>query len=191
MDASPDDRPELPVVVARRTEYQCPWFDVVVKDVRYPEQARVHRHYSVQLNDWVAVLAVDAEGRIPLVRQYRPTLERVELELPAGAVRGASPEETARCELLEETGYEVDELVQLGSIFTESGRLTSRAWVYFAAPARRVAEPAPTVEEPLECVVVTQTELRAAIASGAFAVGGHIAAVGLALIHGLLALPPA
>jgi ADP-ribose pyrophosphatase len=191
MAASRDDGSDLPVVIARRSEYQCPWFEVVVKDVRYPGQARVHSHYSVQLNDWTAVLAVDAERKIPLVRQYRPALERMELELPAGAVRDASPEETARFELLEETGYEADELVLLGSIFAESGRLTSRAWVYFAPHARRVAEPAPPAEEPLECVVVTQTELRAAIASGAFGVSGHVAAVGLAFIHGLLALPPA
>ena len=189
MSATQADGSDQPVVVSRRREYECPWFEVVVKDIRYPGQARAHRHYSVQLNDWVAVLAVDGEGKIPLVRQYRPALERVELELPAGAVRDASPEETARRELLEETGYEADELMQLGSIFTEAGRLTSRAWIYFAGHARRVVEPVPGAEEPLECVVVTQTELHAAIASGAFAVSGHVAAVGLALIDGCLALP--
>jgi ADP-ribose pyrophosphatase len=191
MNASRDDGPDLPVVIARRSEYQCPWFEVVVKDIRYPGQAHAQRHYSVQLNDWAAVLAVDAEGRIPLVRQYRPAIERVELELPAGGVRDAPPEEIARRELLEETGYEADELVQLGSVFTETGRLTSRGWVYFAAHARRVAEPMPAVEEPLECVVVTQTELHNAIENGTFAVGAHVAAVGLALIHGFLALPAA
>ena len=191
MTATRADGSDQPVVVSRRREYECPWFEVVVKNIRYPGLARAHRHYSVQLNDWAAVLAVDAEGKIPLVRQYRPALERVELELPAGGVREASPEETARRELREETGYEADELVQLGSVFSESGRLTSRGWLYAAPHARRVAEPAPPAEEPLECVVVTQTQLRAAIESGTFAFAGHVAAIGLALLRGLITLPPA
>lgn len=189
MAESVRDESQQPIVVGRRREYECPWFEVVVKDVRYPAQSRVRPFYSVEINDWATVLAVDADGRIPLVRQYRPVVERVQLELPAGAVRDAPPEETARCELLEETGYEADELVQLGSLFTEAGRLTSRAWVYFAPNARRVAEPAPSSEEPLEVVLVTQAELRAAIESGEFGLAGHVAAVGLALVHDVLALP--
>ena len=159
----------------------------MVKDVRYPGHARVRPFYSVQINDWATVLAVDTDGRIPLVRQYRPVLERVGLELPAGAIRDEPPEKTARRELLEETGYHADELVQLGVIFAESGRLTSRAWLYFAPNASRVAEPVTQIDEPLEVVLVTREELTAAIESGAFAAGGHVAAVGLALLRGLLA----
>ncbi|MEP6909078.1 MAG: NUDIX hydrolase [Actinomycetota bacterium] len=191
MAESGRDESQQPTVVDRRLEYECPWFEVVVKDVRYPGETRTRPFYSVELNDWATVLAVDADGRIPLVRQYRPVIERVQLELPAGAVRDAPPEETARRELLEETGYQADELVQLGSIFTEAGRLTSRAWVYFAANARRVAEPVTMSEEPLEVVLVTQAELCASIGSDAFASSGHVAAVGLALIRGLLSLPRA
>jgi ADP-ribose pyrophosphatase len=182
---------QQPIVVSRRRDYECPWFEVVIKDVRYPGQTRARRFYTVEINDSAIVLAVDADGRIPLVRQYRPVIERVELELPGGAVRDAPAEETARRELLEETGYQADELLQLGSIFTESGRLTNRAWVYFAPNARRVAETAPRAEEPLEVVLVTQTELRASIESGVFATSGHVAAVGLALVRGVLALPHA
>jgi ADP-ribose pyrophosphatase len=176
------------VVVGRRRDYECPWFDVVVKDVRYTEQPGTRSFYAVEINDWAVVLAVDPDGRIPLVRQYRPVIERVQLELPAGAIRD-TPEETARRELLEETGYEANELVQLGSPFTEAGRLTSRAWVYYAPNAVRIAEPLELAHEPLEVVLVTQTELLEAIESGAFALAGHVAAVGLALIHGALALP--
>lgn len=175
-----------PVVVSRRREYECPWFDVVVKDVDYPGHERPRRFYAVELNDWVAVLALGEDGRIPLVRQYRPAIERFELELPAGAVAEAAPEETARRELLEETGYAAGELIPLGRLFTEAGRLSSRAWIYFAPAARRVAAPSPAVDEPLEVVLVTRAELRRAIEENVFALSSHVAAVGLALTQGLL-----
>jgi hypothetical protein len=90
-----DEVSDQPRVVARRREYDCPWFQVVVKDVRYPGQTHERSFYSVQINDWATVLAVDGEGRIPLVRQYRPVIERVGLELPAGAVHTA-PQKTSR-----------------------------------------------------------------------------------------------
>jgi 8-oxo-dGTP pyrophosphatase MutT (NUDIX family) len=189
VDGRRREEPEQPVVVDSRRDYQCPWFDVVVKDVRYPGQPAVRSFYAVEINDWAAVLAVDADGNVPLVRQFRPVVESFELELPAGAIRAAPPEEVARGELLEETGYEADELVALGSLFTESGRLTSRAWLYFAPDVRRVREPAAQEDEPLELVLMTQAELWEAVASGTFASSGHVAAVGLALMRGLLALP--
>lgn len=187
-DTGPDEHQE-PVVSARRVDYGCPWFDVVVKDVHYPKQEHARPFYAVEIGDSAAVLAVDPQGRIPLVRQYRPVVERFELELPAGAIQGASPAEAARRELLEETGHEAGELMELGSIFPEVARLTSRAWLYFAPDSRRVAEPTPSLEEPLELVLVTQGELFAAIQDGGFAVGTHVAAVGLALVRGLLEPP--
>ena len=53
------------------------------------------------------IVPVLADGRILMVRQYRPSIDRETLELPAGAVdaEDATTEDTARRELREETGY--------------------------------------------------------------------------------------
>ena len=58
-------------------------------------------------NGAAAVVAADAQGRLLLVRQYRPAIERFTLELPAGK-RDSVTEDTlvaAKRELSEETGY--------------------------------------------------------------------------------------
>ena len=54
----------------------------------------------------VAIIAVDANRRVTLVRQYRAAVDRMVLEAPAGTrdVVGEAPEATARRELEEEAG---------------------------------------------------------------------------------------
>ena len=54
----------------------------------------------------VAIVPVDADRRVTLVRQYRAAVDRMVLEAPAGTcdVDGEPPEATARRELAEEAG---------------------------------------------------------------------------------------
>lgn len=67
-----------------------------------------------------AVVPVMPDGKILMVRQFRNALDRMTLEIPAGA-RDTTEEETIRCaarELEEETGYHSDELEYLISLRT-------------------------------------------------------------------------
>ncbi len=66
-----------------------------------------------------AVVAVDPEGKILLVKQYRNPVDRYTLEIPAGCVdEGESMEDCARRELSEETGYAPGKLVHLFDNYT-------------------------------------------------------------------------
>lgn len=65
-----------------------------------------------------AVLAVLPDGKIVMVKQYRNALDRVTLEIPAGA-RDSVTEDTAICakrELEEETGYVCGKIEKLLSL---------------------------------------------------------------------------
>jgi 8-oxo-dGTP pyrophosphatase MutT (NUDIX family) len=71
----------------------------------------------------VAVVALVDGDRVVLVRQMREALDQRILEVPAGKrdVSGEPPEETARRELKEETGYKLTSLRPLGRIHSSPG----------------------------------------------------------------------
>ena len=81
------------------------------------------------------IVPVLADGRILMVRQYRPAIDRETLELPAGAVdaEDATTEDTARRELREETGYTAGKWKLLLRLKTAAAYCNEYTDVYFAS----------------------------------------------------------
>jgi ADP-ribose pyrophosphatase len=92
----------------------------------------------------VAMLALTDEGKILLVRQYRHPVGRAILEIPAGLVEvGEDPRETARRELMEEVGYDADNLQRIGSFYSSPGFSDEIIHLFLATglhPASREAD---------------------------------------------------
>jgi ADP-ribose pyrophosphatase len=100
----------------------------------------------------VAIVAVDGEGCVWLVRQLREATRRRLLELPAGTVEpGEEPLETARRELQEECGLTGGEWRELAAFWTTPGFCRERMHL-FAADGVDTGEPAPADDEELELV---------------------------------------
>ena len=83
-----------------------------------------------------------ADGRILMIRQYRPAIDREALELPAGArdASGEDPEVTAARELEEETGYRPGKMTRLASILTAIAWCNERTDIYLAQDLEKVSE---------------------------------------------------
>lgn len=111
------------------------------------------REYEVvERADSVAVVAVDREGFVTLVRQFRPPARGELLELPAGTVdEGEEPEATARRELEEETGLSGGAWRSGPVAFTTPGFCTERIHLFFAEELER-GEARPDESESLELV---------------------------------------
>ena len=165
------------------TVYSTPWFDLVAKRPATGGEP----HYMVLPPDYVVVLAMTGARRLVLVRQYRPAIERVTIELPAGHVDGGeTPEAAARRELLEETGYRAPLMEPLGCLTPDTGRMGNRMWCFFAADAEPPSTP--HADEPgIEVLLYDEERLLQLVASGEFDHALHLAPLFLAARRGLFA----
>ena len=100
----------------------------------------------------VAMVAVDTEGYVTLVRQLREATRKRLLEIPAGTAEpGEQPLETARRELQEECGLTGGEWRELAAFWTTPGFCRERMHVFAVDGAER-GEAAPADDEELELV---------------------------------------
>jgi ADP-ribose pyrophosphatase len=114
--------------------------------------------------DAVAIVAVDAEDRVVLVRQQRIATGGELLELPAGLIdEGEAPLESAKRELREETGLHGGRWRELTSFWSSPGFVNERVWV-FAATGLDEGEPEPDEGEELEIVRWPLSEVGARLA---------------------------
>ena len=120
-------------------------FSVRVDRVRLADGSESTRDI-VEAPNAVVVVAVDDEGHVLMVRQYRKAPERELLELPAGVIDpGETPFESAQRELREEVGMAAGRLTELGSFFAAPGGLTECVYAFLATELR--ADPLPPDED--------------------------------------------
>ena len=89
----------------------------------------------------VVILPVLDDGRIVLIRNHRPSLDRPLYELPAGTLE--PPEEPLACagrELIEETGYQAATIRPLGRFYTSPGLSDELMWAFVATGLSHVGQ---------------------------------------------------
>jgi ADP-ribose pyrophosphatase len=111
-----------------------------------------HEREIVEHLGAVAIVAVDGEGRVTLVRQLREPARKPLLELPAGTLEeGEEPAATARRELEEETGLRGGEWREAASFYTTPGFCRERMHLFFAERVEE-GEASPAADEQVEVV---------------------------------------
>jgi ADP-ribose pyrophosphatase len=109
----------------------------------------------------VAIVAVDAAGRVTLVRQLREPARKQLLELPAGTCEpGEEPLATARRELEEEAGLKGGDWRLAAAFYSTPGFCDELVRVYFAEGVEET-ERAPQEDEEIELVRIPVDELEA------------------------------
>jgi len=125
----PKDRLYEPVL-KRKTLYSGSYLRLEKLEVRLPDNRTAEREI-VRVNDAVAVLPIDSRGAAHLVRQSRPAIDRVLLEIPAGVLdEGESPEQAAVRECEEEIGLKPGRLIPLFTYAHAEGYSTGMITLY-------------------------------------------------------------
>lgn len=113
----------------------------VFRDVREaPHTSEEHVFHLVESPDWVNILPITSDGRFVMVEQFRHGSDSVTLEIPGGLVdpTDGSPLEAARREMVEETGFDSDDVRFLGVVSPNPAIQTNRCFSYVAYDAREV-----------------------------------------------------
>ncbi|MEV0201584.1 NUDIX hydrolase [Nonomuraea sp. NPDC050691] len=128
-----EDAPEAWGVVSSAERFKGRVFEVVTDTVRMPGDTVADRDYVRHVGA-VAVVALDEDDRVLMIRQYRHPPRRLLWELPAGLrdVEGEPLAETAARELAEEAGHRAATWHTLVDLLTSPGMTDERIRVFLA-----------------------------------------------------------
>lgn len=127
---------------------------------RYPRQVVINP-------GGVGVVAV-VDGNVILIRQFRISVEKYVIEIPAGRLEaGEKPEESARRELKEEVGYEAQNLQLISEYYSGVGFSTEKMYIYLATNLMK-RHAAPEIDENIEMLLLPLAEVKEMLSEGKF-----------------------
>jgi ADP-ribose pyrophosphatase len=116
----------------------------VRKDIVRMSDGRETVRDVVEHNEVIAVVPVESDGTVILENQYRYSIDKNLLEIPAGGIDGdETPEEAVIREMQEETGYRPETVVKLCGFYSSPGFCTEYMHLFLATdlvPGRLHAE---------------------------------------------------
>lgn len=114
----------------------------------------------------VMILAQNSKGEFIINEEYRHPTKKWLLSCPGGTLSPQeTPEECAKRELLEETGYECSSLSFIGEAFPFPGIAAQKILYFYGEGAKKVQEPELETAEQIETYLMTEETLNQKIAS--------------------------
>jgi ADP-ribose pyrophosphatase len=151
--------------LSSRYIYKGSILNLRVDAVQCPDGHQSQREI-IEHAECVAVVPVNDNGDILLVRQFRKAIEKDLLEIPAGGIeKNEDPETAVRRELQEEIGYLPGKVERLGGFYSSPGFCNEYLHLFLATSlksSRLVAEDT----ESITVVAVKPERIKALIASG-------------------------
>jgi 8-oxo-dGTP pyrophosphatase MutT (NUDIX family) len=167
--------------IRRETVYSTRIFDIREITSLSPEKDE-KRFFTLHAADWAIVVPVigDAKDdvRFLMVRQWRHGSEEISLEFPGGVIDpGETPEDAARRELLEETGYRARTLIPVASLSPNPAIMDNACHVFIAEDLENTRETAPDDDEYIAIETVSFDDAFRGMGHGQFRHGLMAAAM--------------
>ena len=172
MQSMPSSKPSAGWQIdAPRTLFANSGMQMVASKVRCGRTGKSQDFYRFEFPSWVNVIATTASGDMLMIRQYRFGTNRVELEIPGGAVNaGEDPLAAGLRELLEETGYTGDNGRIIGKVCPNPAIQNNFCYTVLVENVQRVAEPSQDDLEDIEVLIASQEEVKSLVTDGSI---GH------------------
>lgn len=132
-----------------------------------PRTGTEHDFHIIESEDWINVIPLTSGDQVIMIRQYRHGSRKVTLEIPGGLIEPRdTPEKAAARELLEETGYQAEALVQIGVVNPNPALFNNRCYTYVAQNVKKIHDPMPDQPEDIEVVPIHLLEIPKLIRTG-------------------------
>lgn len=133
------------------------------------------------------ILPLTAQGEIVAIRQYRPSLKKWLIELPAGTLEPDElPLACAQRELEEETGFSAAQFIELGQVTPLAGFCDEIQHLFVAKQLSKTARYCCDEDEVIEVLLLSPAVLESKIISGEITDAKTIACLSKAKLCGYL-----
>lgn len=154
---------------------------VCEQTVQLPDNTVVSDYLQIKMPNYTTVLPVTSDGRAICIRQYKHGVRTIALTLPGGAIeQGEHPLESAKRELLEETGYQCAQWQDLGEFVVGANQAICKAHLFLARQGTKICEADSGDLEEMEVELLDLEDVQQALYAGQFPILSHACAIGLA-----------
>jgi ADP-ribose pyrophosphatase len=146
--------------------YKTPIFDVHRRRSNHPHRGD-RDFFILEAPNWVNIIPVTAAGEVVMIRQWRHGISEFTLEVPGGMVDpdDLTPMHAARREMIEETGYDADHIVELGKVHPNPAFQGNICFSFLAENLREIGQPESLGAEETEVALVPMADIPGLISS--------------------------
>lgn len=166
-------------VLDRTYLYRDAWLTARKDRVRLPNGNVIPNYYVLEYPDWVNTIAITKDRKFVFVRQYRHGIGEVRYELCGGVCdkEDASPLESARRELQEETGYGNGRWSPFMVLSANPSTMNNLTYTFLATDVEPVSAPHQEATEDLSVHLLAREEVLGLLRSDQIRQALHAAAL--------------
>ena len=148
-----------------------------------PDGKIVTPYYVMEYPTWVTGVAITEDEKVVLVKQYRHALGEVCIEIPGGCVddTDANFDDAIQREMLEETGYQFNNVTYLGRTSPNPSTNQNLMHMYLLQGGKKVQEQELDHNEDIEVMLVSLPELKGMLERNEIVQSMHVTTIFYAL----------